>query len=712
MKRFPFFLIMLLLSSSFFAQDKVFTIDDAVIGQFRQFAPENMRAISWRGDMDVLTWIDKTELKQVNPKGKEESIVLSLSELNQIARANAVDTFRSFPFYQWKSAQVLELSSGRTQYQLQLPDKVLSKLSPLPQEAAGAVKAENGMAAYSFENNIYMLDDKGNTTQITNDGKYGIVYGESVHRNEFGIDGGLFWSPKGNKLAFYRMDETMVSDYPLVDVTQRVATLKNIKYPMAGMESHQVQLGIYSLDNQQIKYLEIDGPKDQYLTSVSWSPDEKYVFVAVLNRDQNHLKLNRYDVNSGRLVNTLFEETNPRYVEPEHNLIFLPNSTDQFIWQSERDGFNHLYVYDSSGKMHRQLTKGAWEVTDFLGFHPSGKYFFAETTRINPKERHIERIDLKNGKSLQITTQKGTNRVVFNSSMSKMIVFNQSVSVPNLIEVRDTQGNLITELLRSKNPYADYKMGEMSLSTIKSADGITDLECRLIKPADFDPSKKYPAIIYVYGGPHAQLVTDTWLGGARLWEFYMAQKGYVLLTLDNRGSAHRGFEFESVIHRNLGIEEMKDQMKGIDYLKSLQFVDMNRVGVHGWSYGGFMTISLMSTYPEAFKAGVAGGPVIDWKYYEIMYGERYMDTPESNPEGYAANSLLSKVDNLKGDLMIIHGGMDPVVVWQHSQEYLNAAIKARKQVDYFIYPNHEHNVGGWDRIHLMDKITRYFEDKL
>jgi dipeptidyl-peptidase 4 len=712
MKQFSILFLILLINLNLVAQEKVFSIDEAVVGQYRQFAPENLRSLTWRGESDLLTWIDKNELKQMSNKGTDKASLLSLTELNTYVKALNLDSFRFFPAVEWVNSQMLSFSYGGSRFLLSMTDKNLKQLPSYPENAAGMIQSVNGVIAYVDNSCIYLLDSAGNSLPVVSDGKYGLVYGESVHRNEFGINGGLFWSPKGTSLAFYRMDESMVSDYPLVDVTQRVANLKNIKYPMAGMESHQVSIGIYDLSKKKLQYLDIEGPKDQYLTSVSWSPDEKYIYVAVLNRDQNHLKLNRYDAASGKLVNTLFEETNPKYVEPEHSLIFLPNSNDEFLWQSERDGFNHLYVYNSSGKLVKQLTAGNWEVTDFLGFHPSGKHLFIETTRINPKERHVEKIDLKTGKYQQLSVHKGTNRLVFNQKMDKFICFTSSVDVPNLIETRDLQGKLIAEILRSKNPYSEYKMGEMSLFTIKAADGISDLECRLIKPVDFDPAKKYPAIVYVYGGPHAQLVNDTWLGGARLWEFYMAQKGYVMLTLDNRGSAHRGFEFESIIHRNIGVEEMKDQMLGLEYLKSISYVDMERVGVHGWSYGGFMTISLMTSYPEAFKAGVAGGPVIDWKYYEVMYGERYMDTPQSNPEGYAASSLVTKAQQLQGDLLIIHGGMDPVVVWQHSQEFLNAAIKARKQVDYFIYPNHEHNVGGWDRIHLMEKVTRYFEDNL
>jgi dipeptidyl-peptidase-4 len=252
----------------------------------------------------------------------------------------------------------------------------------------------------------------------------------------------------------------------------------------------------------------------------------------------------------------------------------------------------------------------------------------------------------------------------------------------------------------------------MSISTIKAADGVTDLYYRLIKPNNFDPKKKYPAIIYVYGGPHAQLVNNRWLGGARMWQYYMAQKGYVMLTVDNRGSANRGLKFENVIHRQLGVNESADQMKGVELLKNLGYVDSERIGVHGWSFGGFLTTSLMLKKTDVFKVGVAGGPVIDWKYYEVMYGERYMDTPLENPKGYRESNLKNYVPNLKGKLLIIHGASDNTVVWQNSLSFVHECVKQDVLLDYFVYPRHEHNVRGIDRVHLMRKITQYFDDFL
>jgi dipeptidyl-peptidase-4 len=422
------------------------------------------------------------------------------------------------------------------------------------------------------------------------------------------------------------------------------------------------------------------------------------------------MKLNRYNVANGALDFTLFEEKNEKYVEPYHPLLFIDNKPDRFVYQSRNQGYNHAYLYSADGQLIKPVTEGDWEITDVVYLDKHSLYYMA--TKESPIERHLYRTDLKNGKTLKLTQVQGTHSVLFNAEAKLFIDTWSNIKTPKVIDVVSVKGTNVRTVIKSANPLAAYKIPEMKIGSLKAADGVTDLYYRIIKPVDFDSTQKYPAIVYVYGGPHAQLVNNRWLGGARLWEYYMAQNGYVLFILDNRGSANRGLEFENVIHRQCGVNEMKDQMKGIKQLESLGFVDMNRIGVHGWSYGGFMTTSLMVNYPDVFKVGVAGGPVIDWKYYEVMYGERYMDSPDENSEGYMFTSLLPRAKDLKGKLLIIHGGVDPTVVWQHSQLFLSECIKNQVPIDYFVYPEAEHNVRGFDRIHLMQKVTNYFDDYL
>ena len=532
-----------------------------------------------------------------------------------------------------------------------------------------------------------------------------------------------FGLPKGSALAFYRMDERMVTAYPLVNIDTRCATPVPHKYPMAGMKSHEVTVGVYQVATGQTVWLETGLPKEKYLTNIAWSPDEKSIYIAELNREQNEMHLVRYSALTGKKEADLFTETDRCYVEPQHPVLFLPNDPDKFIWQSEADGYNHLYLYDTTGKELRKLTGGEWVVTKVLGFSKDGNKVIFEGTAPHPvspnmqgtgMQRYIWETDLRTGDIMNCLSWKvGVHRWLLSPSGEYAIDYVSSPSTPrdiDLIRVKDAK--VISTLLSAPDPFKLYRMPRIKVGHILAADGKTRLNYRLTLPPDLDETKKYPTIVYVYGGPKVQLVTGDWQNGARGWDLYMAQRGYVMFTVDSRGSANRGHAFESVIHRNLGINEMADQVKGVEFLKSLSYVDADRIGVHGWSYGGFMTTNLMLTYPEIFKVGVAGGPVIDWSNYEIMYGERYMDRPQDNPEGYKNANLKLKAGNLKGHLLMIHGDIDPVVVWQHSLGFLKACVEADTYPDYFVYPRHEHNVTGKDRPHLHEKITRYFDDYL
>ncbi|MBR4739100.1 MAG: DPP IV N-terminal domain-containing protein [Bacteroidales bacterium] len=548
---------------------------------------------------------------------------------------------------------------------------------------------------------------------------YNIVLGKSVHRNEFGIEKGLFWSPNRNRLAFYRMDQSMVVDYPLVNTKAREAESKPIKYPMAGMKSHEVTVGVWDLNAEKLVYLNTCRDttvheREMYLTNIAWSPDEQYVFIAKVNREQNHMWLEQYDAVSGRLVKVLFEETNPRYVEPCEPMIFTPKG-DQFLWFSMRDGYKHLYLYNLDGTLVKQVTKGEYEVEEFIQFDKKGENIFIYANKDNLAGRDAYRVNLKNGTMWRLT-YGGTHSVVLNEDGSCMVNVYSSVEVPAYAEYATLKykksGDVLSvghTLYMAENPLKDYAMPGIKLGTLKAADGKTDLYYRLITPPNMEQGKKYPTLVYVYGGPHSQLVTDSWLAGGNLYFLFLAQQGYVVFTVDNRGTDNRGFEFESCTHRHLGEIEMADQMEGVKFLKSLPYVDENRMGVEGWSFGGFMTITMKLAHPEVFKVGCAGGPVIDWKWYEIMYGERYMDMPQENPEGYEANSLLNKAKDLEGRLLVIQGAEDNTVVPQHSTEFIERCINNFKQVDYFMYPHHEHNVLGRERLHLYKKMFDYYE---
>jgi len=439
-----------------------------------------------------------------------------------------------------------------------------------------------------------------------------------------------------------------------------------------------------------------------------WSPDDKYIFIAIVNREQNGMSLNQYDALTGEFIKTLFDEVDRKYVEPLVPMLFVKNNPSQFIWQSNRDGWNHLYLYDTSGKLIKQLTKGNWEVVDVKDFDAKGENLFYASTQESPVSRNTYSANLKTGAIKNITNGTGNHGTQISSSGNSAIENFSTIEIPrrtSIIDVKTAKSKLI---FTAPNPLTGYSLGQMSIFTIPNKDGIP-LYCRLYKPINFDSTKKYPVIVYWYGGPHVQLIGNLWNGNAAdYWFQYMAERGFVVFSLDPRGSDNRGKDFEQAIFRKHGDVQMEDLVSGVNYLQQQSFVDKNRMGLFGWSYGGFMTVDMMLNHPDVFKAAVAGGPVTDWRYYEIMYGERYMDTPQENPQGYAGTDLTKQVEKLKGKLLLIHGLQDPVVVQQNSVRFVRAAIDKNIQVDYMIYPGHEHNVNGKDRAHLYQKVTDYF----
>ncbi len=698
-------ILLLLITKLCFAQQKLFTMEEAVFSS--KTAVQTLKNIQWLPDGVRYSYNGKLP-------NNEECLVVSAYNTktnDTLATARSINANnKTLPIFNWLSNTELIYIINSDVFVYDLKEKKENKKMLLADNSANHHwNSDYTSLAYTVNNNLYLSNAK-ETKAITTENNTNILYGQAVHRNEFGIFDGIFWSPNNNKLAFYRMDQSMVSDYPLVDINSSPAKLNAIKYPMAGQTSHEVSVGVYDINSNKTIYLSIDGAKDQYLTNVAWSKDANFIYVAVVTRSYQEMKLNQYDANTGKFVKTLFTERDEKYVEPNKPMYVLNNGN--FIWHSERDGYKHLYLYDKDGKLIRQLTKGAWVVTDFYGVDESNGVAYYQSTQRSPLDRDLFTVDVKTGKMEQLSNESGMHTFTFNKSKTMYIDAYSNIETPGIISIHTTKGKVQKELLRAANPIKDYQLGSMEISTIKAADGKTDLYTRIFKPINFDANKKYPVVLYVYAGPHVQNIKNAWLGGANLWFQLMAQKGYIVYTVDSRGSMFRGRDFEQATFRQLGKVEMADQLKGIEWLKKQTYVDSTRIGVHGWSYGGFMTTMLMTKANKVFKVGVAGGPVIDWSLYEIMYTERYMDTPAENPVGYKENNLLNYADQLKGRLMMIHGTDDDVVVWQHSLAFMKKCVDKGVLLDYFAYPGHQHNVRGKDRIHLMNTITRYFEDHL
>ena len=521
-------------------------------------------------------------------------------------------------------------------------------------------------------------------------------------------------SPDGSRLAVYRKDESGVSLYPIYDIRSRTGEAKMIRYPMAGMASEKLGICICDKSGNILSELQVtDYDNKRYLTNPTWSPDGKYIFIQVLDRVQHRMRLNMYRSSDGSFVRTVLSERNNDWIEPLDPLYFIKNSYE-FIYRTDnRDGYRSLYLCDTLGKVKR-LTKCNADVAYVAN---DGKYVYYTSAEVSPVENHLFRLKLKDSFGLnrpqRLTPETGWHQISMSPDCSRFIDRYSSLNVPGVTQVRDSNGNLLQRVSTSPDPLDIYAQCQVELGTVKSADAQTDNYYRLFYPRDYDPSKKYPLIVYVYGGPHSQMVTNSWLGNVRMWEMLMAQKGYFVYVQDNRGTQNRGAAFEKAINRACGKAESADQMAGINsLLERFPSIDRSRIGVHGWSYGGFMTLTLACDNPGFFKVAVAGGPVIDWKWYEVMYGERYMDNPDTNPEGYESTSLIPKADKLTGRVLICQGVEDDTVVWQHSLSFVQAAIEAGKPLDYFPYPLDKHNMTGAAKLHLYEKITDYFETYL
>ncbi|MGP1526462.1 MAG: DPP IV N-terminal domain-containing protein [Candidatus Cryptobacteroides sp.] len=664
------------------------------------------------------------KVSAIHPAGANEGKILTMEEtiLSKSIRPETA-------YFSWQSENNLIMIKNSQSFSVDLATgkAVLTESndnqnSIVPPEAENIKWSNNNSIAYTIGQNLYFSDSENNRKLVAK-GDSNISFGQSVSRNEFGISDGIFWSPDNSLIAFYRKDESLVTDFPLIDITTRTGSLKNLKYPMNGMDSEKTDLGIYTIADSSVIYIKVDDFEyDRYLTNISWSPDSRFILIQILDRSQKHLRLNMYRATDGSFVKTLLTEDNDKYVEPLDPVYFLKNSW-QFIYRTaNRDGYRNLYLCDTTGKVRRLTTTNA----DVRYIGNDGTNVYYTSAEISPVESHLFSISIKKAKGgkasfaefskigtpVRHTFEPGWHNITFSPDYKYFIDSYSSFNLPFKAILKSCGNKFEKVITASYYPLSDYATGEVEIGTVPSADGKYSNWYRLLRPKDFDPSKKYPLILYVYGGPHSQLVKNTWLGNIRLWEMYMAQRGYIVYVQDNRGTENRGLEYEQAIHKQCGQVEMADQLVGIEMLKSLPYVDSTRIGVHGWSYRGFMTISLMTNFPEIFKVGVAGGPVIDWKWYEIMYGERYMETEATNADGFRRTSLMKKVNDLKGKLLICQGAVDNTVLWQHSLNFVQECIRQQVQLDYFPYPIAEHNVYGKYRVHLMNKVTLYFDENL
>jgi dipeptidyl-peptidase 4 len=706
-----FSLVFLLGTQSLSAQ-KALTIQESVAEAYTTFLPQSPIALAWiPGNEGAFSYLLPDSAGYVLMKGyadgRPHELIISQRELKELFDKTGFIGPRDFPSYEWMDSESIFLSYmgqyWRANVIWKTADKSISCLHIAENED---VSPDHKKAAYTIGETLYYSDRERDSVLVMRGGK-GIIPGQAVSRFEFGISKGTFWSPQSNRLAYYVKEENEVGTYDIMDYVPIPAVGVSVKYPMSGQGTEKVSIHVYNIVSQNDISLQTDGPADQYLTSVTWSLDGEYLYVGHLDRAQDNFKLNLYEAKSGKLIRTLLEEHSDKYVEPRHDVFPLQGTDGEFLWISEKDGFEHVYRYAKDGTLLNQVTTGNKVMKEILGYNQEDGALWVMGTD-SPTETVLYAVDVNGGDMKRVTAEKGNHKVMMHDGMNNFIDMYSSLTVPLDIKIKDSQGHELYQISSAADPFIGRSIGKTEINEIKAEDG-TSLFTRMIKPSNFDPRKKYPVMVYLYNGPHVQLIENSWLGGASLWMHTLAEKGYIIFTLDGRGSGDRGREFEQAVHGRLGIQETKDQMEGVKFLKSLPYIDADRMAIHGWSYGGFMTLNMMLRNPGVFKVGIAGGPVVDWRLYEVMYTERYMETPENNKPGYEETRLPSLADQLQGKLMLIHGSSDDIVVMQHTMVMMNAFINADKQVDMFIYPGHKHNVLGPDRVHLITKIIDYID---
>lgn len=595
--------------------------------------------------------------------------------------------------------------------------KKLSSLSDAGKQMYADFSPDGTQIAFVRDNNLFLKNLSTNIEiQVTKDGLHNSIINGStdwVYEEEFSFAKAFFWSPDGSNIAFYKFNESEVKEFSMsIYANNLYPNEYKFKYPKAGEANSKVSIHIYHVSTNTLTNVITDS-EVEYIPRMKWTNDSGILSFLQLNRHQNKLDLMFANVQTGDAGIILSEESKT-YIDINDNLTFLDNNKS-FIWGSEKDGYNHLYLYDLNGKLINQITTGNWDVLDFKGIDKKNKLIYYISSEISPtdKDLYVIKSDGKNKRKL--STGKGTNDADFSEGYKYYINTYSDANTPPFISLHSSDGKQLRVLESNdklNNIMDGYNISKKEFFTFKTEEGI-ELNGWMIKPMDFNGNKKYPVFMTVYGGPGINTVNNKWEGSGFLWHSMLAQKGYIVVSVDNRGTGARGEEFKKCTYKQLGNLETIDQIETAKYLGSMSFVDKNRIGIQGWSFGGYMTSLCMTKGAEYFKAGIAVAPVTNWKHYDNIYTERFLQTPQENPDGYDDNSPINFVKDMKGKFLLIHGTADDNVHFQNSAEMISALVNANKQFDLFIYPDKNHSInGGNTRMHLYTKMTNFILDNL
>ncbi len=723
-------LILLLLLSSFsFAQEgkKDYSLED--IFKKGTFSARGIRGL--RSLQDGKTYLSvetdpQTKLRYVAKNnysdGKLNSILFRESDL--IYKGDTLPVSIDFNSDETKvlipvgEEQIYRRSSKANYFVFDLKSKQITEVSSRGKQLFPSFSPDGNMVAFVRDNNLFIKNlSSGEEKQITLDGKNNeIINGRSdwVYEEEFSFAQAFYWSPDGKHIAYYKFNETEVPEYSMTMFEGLYPYDYRYKYPKAGEKNSVVSIHIYSLENNATKSVEIGSEKDQYIPRIRWTQNANTLCVLRMNRHQNKLDYLLADAASGN-SKLMMSEEDKYYIDIEkEQLTFLTNGK-QFINVSERDGYNHLYLYDMNGKLLKQITKGNWEVTDIYGIDQKKGLIYYQSTESSPLQRDVYAIGLNGSAKRKINTLSGTNSASFSTDFSYFILSNHSAKSPIYVSLHENSGKVIRVLednAKTKKTYAEYQISPTEFFSFTTSEGVS-LNGYMIKPANFDASKKYPVFLYVYGGPGSQNVADTWGGARNVWFNYLAQKGYIVACVDNRGTGFRGAEFKKMTYLNLGKYETIDQIETGKWFAKQSYVDASRIGIWGWSYGGYMSSLCITKGADVFKLAIAVAPVTTWRFYDSIYTERYLRTPQENKAGYDDNSPINYAKLLKGKFLLIHGTGDDNVHFQNSVMFSEALIQANKQFEQAYYPNKNHGIsGGNTTIQLYRKMTDFVLNNL
>ncbi len=652
---------------------------------------------------------------QLVPDGQKEGITIDEYSLSPDETKILIGT---------ETEKIYRYSTKMEYYIWDIKTGKLSKLSDGGKQRLASFSPDGSKVVFLRDNNIFIKDlasglsaDKaGKETQITMDGLYNNIINGSpdwVYEEEFEFTKAYSWSPDGSKLAYYRFDESKVKEYDMVLYDSLYPTIYKYKYPKAGEDNSVVSIYVYNLKTGKSQMMDVGQVKDQYIPRIKWTENTNILSIQRMNRLQNKLEILLADAANGT-SKVIYSEQNKYYIEITNNLTFLKDKK-HFVLTNEIDGFNHIYLYNTDGSLVKQLTSGKWDVLDMKGVDEKAGLVYFISDEESPIDKTLYSVKIDGTKKTKISTKAGTNQVEFSEGFKYFINTYSDANSPSFVTINRSNGKELKVLLDNTEVVSAIK--EFGLSpekffTFKTSDNI-ELYGWMIKPPDFDVNKKYPVLMYVYGGPGAQTVENSWGYSNFAWFEMLAQKGYIVVSIDNRGTSGRGEAFKKCTYGQLGKLETIDQIEAAKYLGNLSYIDKSRIGIWGWSYGGYMTALCLTKGADYFKMGIAVAPVSNWRYYDNIYTERYMGLPKDNSSGYDDNSPINYVKKLKGKLLLVHGTADDNVHFQNSIMLANALVDANKQFDMQFYPNKNHSIyGGYTRYHLYKKMTNFILENL